>query len=473
MSYQTFFFITTNVKTYYNDPFIADISGGSRITGTNFIVPLSEQIQSLGFSVYDSSDVAIDLSNDTNAFFTSLDWTGPITMFSFLYTDDQNAQQTYQDDAFSYVGYSHPTQGTVQVFTSEGLLSTTFNNTINTDIGTIPRKLFFNGNSYGSGNFNFNYFQNNTTNMPDTGNMFSDTFTLQYGAATLTAVNPAITYTASSGTFNLTPQLKIELFSEPTKTSAFTGSLTNTQLGNFYRVTDGSATYSPNTSYYTSSLGKIQFPISVTLTSTVTKTYNIASNNTLLSGGSPTIVFTYVAGGGGGGGAPCFFGDVEVLTLQGYKPISSLKKDELIITQKGTKPIKKVLSYQVPASSHTNPFLIPKGMFGARKNLLISPDHCVLTQGKMIAAKNLGLEQQEKEGTLEYWNIELDDWLNMYVENVEVETLAPIQFITITKEQFNLMVQQQCQGIPDLEKIINEKCKFIGNNVEVPIHRRA
>jgi hypothetical protein len=43
----------------------------------------------------------------------------------------------------------------------------------------------------------------------------------------------------------------------------------------------------------------------------------------------------------------------------------------------------------------------------------------------------------------------------------------------MTLEQFNLVVQQQCQGIPNLEKIINKKCKFIGDHVEVPIFRRA
>jgi hypothetical protein len=52
---------------------------------------------------------------------------------------------------------------------------------------------------------------------------------------------------------------------------------------------------------------------------------------------------------------------------------------------------------------------------------------------KLIAAKDLGLVQQDLLGTIHYFNVELDKWDNMYVAGVEVESLAPAAWVVIAE----------------------------------------
>lgn len=130
---------------------------------------------------------------------------------------------------------------------------------------------------------------------------------------------------------------------------------------------------------------------------------------------------------------PCFFGEAPVLTPSGYKRIDSLYDGDLIVTSRGIFPIKQIRFYNVPAKPETNPYRIPKGLYKATEDLLISPLHCVKVEDKMIEAKDLGLVQEKLTGTLTYYNIEMDYWDNMYVAGVEVETLANDAWVVILK----------------------------------------
>jgi hypothetical protein len=172
---------------------------------------------------------------------------------------------------------------------------------------------------------------------------------------------------------------------------------------------------------------------------------------------------------------PCFFGDAPVLTPSGYKRIDSLKKGDKIISTGGIQSIKQVYSYNVEASKNTNPYIIRKGTFKAREDLLISPDHCVKVLDKMIPAKYLDLEQQDMTGTLRYYNIQLEDWYNMFVAGVEVETFVTTRMIRITLEAFNQAIKEQCGELtPELEDQIKSKVKYLDNGMVIcPAYQRV
>lgn len=128
---------------------------------------------------------------------------------------------------------------------------------------------------------------------------------------------------------------------------------------------------------------------------------------------------------------PCFFGNAPVRTPFGNKRIDSLRNGDIIISSKGHAPIKNLRSYSIAASKTSNPYLIPKGTYSASEDVLISPLHAVVVDGKLVPAKDLGLVQENLTGTLTYFNIELDKWDNMFVADVEVETLAPAAWVIL------------------------------------------
>jgi hypothetical protein len=110
-----------------------------------------------------------------------------------------------------------------------------------------------------------------------------------------------------------------------------------------------------------------------------------------------------------------------------------LKTGDVVVTPKGFAFVKNLRSYTILASEVTNPFIIPQGILSASEDLLISPNHGVSIDGKLVPAKNLGLEQTKFTGKLNYFNVELDKWDNMYVAGVEVESLAPAAWVVITE----------------------------------------
>ena len=135
----------------------------------------------------------------------------------------------------------------------------------------------------------------------------------------------------------------------------------------------------------------------------------------------------------------CFFASAPVLTPTGYKKIASLKVGDLVSTDNGTpSAIQRVKVQRVAASPSTNPYSIPKGMFGATKRLLISPNHKVLVEGRgLVKASDLDLEQETMSGELTYYNLELESWSNMIVAGVTVESLAPVRRIVLSLAEFN------------------------------------
>jgi len=163
-------------------------------------------------------------------------------------------------------------------------------------------------------------------------------------------------------------------------------------------------------------------------------------------------------GGGGGGGAVCFLGSAPVLTPAGYKRIDSLSAGDMVRTADGRDVAIQRVKHQrvVTPSASVNPYVIPKGQFGATETLAISPRHCVAIPGRgMVEARDLGLRQMSMRAAFDYYNLELPEWDNMVVGGVEVESLAPTKRVTMTAAEFRGLVASQGLGrsASDLAKL--------------------
>ncbi len=173
---------------------------------------------------------------------------------------------------------------------------------------------------------------------------------------------------------------------------------------------------------------------------------------------------------------PCFFGNARVLTPSGYKRMDSLKAGESVMTPEGfLTTIERVKVTVCPAGPNTSPYVIPAGTFGASHRLLISPDHKVcLSDGRRVEAKRLGLVQEEREGTLTYYNIELAGCADMIVGGVAVESLAPVRRVVMSMADFESAIKTHYGGLSaSVLANIKRTCRLVGSNaIEVPVLRR-
>jgi hypothetical protein len=184
-------------------------------------------------------------------------------------------------------------------------------------------------------------------------------------------------------------------------------------------------------------------------------------------------------GGGSGSGSgtvPCFFGDAPVLTAGGYVRMDSLKEGDKVMTPEGAEVVvERAKCYRVAAGPDANPYVIPKGRFGATEDLLISPDHRVQTEEGMVPAKELGLEQEEREGYLTYYNLELADGANMVVAGVAVESLAPVRRMVVPRAVFEKLIAAKYgnRTAEEISAMIARTCRMLdGDRVDIPVMRR-
>jgi hypothetical protein len=164
----------------------------------------------------------------------------------------------------------------------------------------------------------------------------------------------------------------------------------------------------------------------------------------------------------------CFLGDAPVKTPYGYRRMDSLKVGDRVSTPTGTAVIQNIHCQNYAAGPSANPYVIPKGRFGATQELLISPRHKVAVNSHMVEARDLGLQQRDV-GQLTYYNLGLKG-ANMIVAGVTVESLAPLVRITISRAEFNLILAAQHGGRMTPE--IAAACHFLQDGtVSVPAHR--
>jgi len=125
----------------------------------------------------------------------------------------------------------------------------------------------------------------------------------------------------------------------------------------------------------------------------------------------------------------CFLGDAPILTPHGYKRIDSLNKGDMVITADGRRvPIIYISKQQTEPSPSTNPYIIPKGKWGALTNVALSPAHRVSVPNRgMFCASTLRLSQATMTAPWIYYNLVLPNWHtdNLIVAGLNVESLSP------------------------------------------------
>lgn len=199
-----------------------------------------------------------------------------------------------------------------------------------------------------------------------------------------------------------------------------------------------------------------------------------------------TTQFIYVAAGSAAlytvgqtssGIVPCFLGNAPVLTPAGYRKIRSLAAGDLVLAPNGDAvPIQRVKVTRVAAGPATNPYRIAAGQFGAERSLLISPNHKVLVDGELREARTLGLPQEDREGVLEYYNLELVGESLMVVAGVSVESLAHIRRVRISMRDFvaSLRARYGNNITNDVIQRCVRTCKMLADgSVEVPVTKKA
>ncbi len=193
-----------------------------------------------------------------------------------------------------------------------------------------------------------------------------------------------------------------------------------------------------------------------------------------------SVTTTADAFGGGGDDPICFLAAAPVLTPGGYRPIASLCVGDAVMTADGRPvAIRAVKVMTCTAGPASNPFIIPRGAFGAVEELMISPRHRVAVGGgRMIEARDIGLEQAKMKGIITYYNLELPNWGrdNLVVAGVEVESLAPVRRRAVSMAVFKRMIQRTYGGnvTPAVMARVVRVCRFLPNgDVEIPVMKRS
>jgi hypothetical protein len=171
---------------------------------------------------------------------------------------------------------------------------------------------------------------------------------------------------------------------------------------------------------------------------------------------------------------PCFLGSARIrMADKTWRRFRDLNQGDRVLSANGkTTEITRVICKTVTASAAVTPYVIPVGQWGAHRRLLISPAHriAVPEQG-LIEARDLGLEQESMEGEFDYYNVELANNDTMIVEGVEVESLAPVRRVVMTKEEFVALIKAKYGDRPlgEIQKHIRASCRMLADGrIEAP-----
>ena len=161
----------------------------------------------------------------------------------------------------------------------------------------------------------------------------------------------------------------------------------------------------------------------------------------------------------------CFLGSAPVLTPTGYRRIDRLAVGDIVKTPTGTAIVEAIKKQLCEPSADSNPYVIPEGVFGANRKLLISPRHKVSVSGHMFEARHLGLQQEEQPKAFTYYNLQITGTQNMIVAGVEVESLKPLVRVKVSREFFDFELAKMGGMTPE----IRARCRLLADgSVSVP-----
>ncbi|MDE2005090.1 MAG: Hint domain-containing protein [Rhodospirillales bacterium] len=183
---------------------------------------------------------------------------------------------------------------------------------------------------------------------------------------------------------------------------------------------------------------------------TITGYYHYAGVNKVYTGTS-TVTFTnfstiagvnLVTTSDGNGGtlieALCFAAGTHILTPTGERLIEDLQEGDLVLTQSGDSltplPVKWIGRLRADIGRHPRPetiapVRIARGAFAEgvpHRDLLVSPEHCILADGRLIAAKCLvngtTIVQELDRPAIQYFHLETDPHSIVLAEGLPAET---------------------------------------------------
>jgi Hint domain len=136
--------------------------------------------------------------------------------------------------------------------------------------------------------------------------------------------------------------------------------------------------------------------------------------------------------------AVCYAAVTRILTATGERTVETLMRGDIVLTLSGgelcAQPVKWIGQRRIDLTAHPHPetvapIRIARGAFAdnmPHRDLLVSPDHAVFVDGKLICARQLvngSTIRQEKGWTsVEYFHVELDAHAILLAEGLPAES---------------------------------------------------
>ncbi len=135
---------------------------------------------------------------------------------------------------------------------------------------------------------------------------------------------------------------------------------------------------------------------------------------------------------------PCYAAGTRILTAIGERPVECLMQGDIVLTLAGeelsAQPVKWVGHRRIDLTAHSRPetvapIRIRRGAFAEampHRDLLLSPDHAVFVDGKLICARQLingtTIRQEKGGASVEYFHVELDAHAILLAEGLPAES---------------------------------------------------
>ena len=135
---------------------------------------------------------------------------------------------------------------------------------------------------------------------------------------------------------------------------------------------------------------------------------------------------------------PCYVAGTHILTATGERMVESLMRGDIVLALAGdeliAQPIKWIGQRRIDLTAHPRPATVApvrirRGSFVdnmPHSDLLVSPDHAIFVDGKLICARQLvnGTTIRQEQGltSLEYFHVELDAHAILLAEGLPAES---------------------------------------------------
>jgi hypothetical protein len=135
---------------------------------------------------------------------------------------------------------------------------------------------------------------------------------------------------------------------------------------------------------------------------------------------------------------PCYAEGTRVLTERGEVAVEQLAEGDMVVTLSGDttslRPVRWIGQRRMNLRQHPRPNMVApirvrQHAFGQNlptRDLLVSPDHCLFVDGKLIPAKllinGMTIVQQRDIAAVHYYHVELDQHSVMFAEGLPAES---------------------------------------------------